>query len=143
MRVDTSNLGYKYFGHGARKPYAAQWLGCVETDDGEQGALALNPMTGGYLMFRHGGRPIELEPMAVLQALAEPVRLNPPGRKPSEQLAAGDVVRVCTVTISEQVRDAARAMGEDNLSRGLRLAVEYVYAFHGEHFAQWRASSGR
>lgn len=118
MRIDTSNLGFKYFGHRERKDLAMQWLGCVEAD-GECGALGLNQLTGAYVLMRNASRPVELDPAAVLMALASPVRFNPPGRKPT----AADA-RTCTVVLTEGVRADALAIGDGNLSLGLRRAVE-------------------
>lgn len=119
MKIDTSNLGYKYFPRRDRKGIAVQWLGCVETDDGEQGALGLNNLTGAYVQMRIGSRPIELDATAVLQALGDPVRFHPPGRK-----ARASDSCIITVTITETLRAAALAMGDGNLSLGIRRAIE-------------------
>lgn len=118
MRIDTSNLGYKYLAKPARKGMSVQWLGCVETDDGEQGALGLNHLTGHYVMYRIGARPIELDSTAVLQALTNPERFNQPGRR-----ASVDAPVVCTVIMSRQLREVAINIGGGNLSLGLRMAV--------------------
>lgn len=141
MRIDTSNLGYKFFSHAHRKGHAAQWLGCVEASDGEQGALAFNPITGAYLMFRHGSRPLELDPMQVLPALADPVRLHPPGRKAID-VPAGQRLAMRAINISDQVHEAAKIMGEGNMSRGVRLAVEFA-ALREDDFNAWRATCGK
>lgn len=134
IRVDTSARGYRYM---SRTEQAAardtEWLGTVE-HNGEVGALG---ETGGrYFLYSSGRRPIELEPRAVLAALAKPVHINPRGRKPG----ARGPTKPTSVTMDSKTREDAQALGEGNLSRGIRLAVEYVCTqVHPAAFSDWRA----
>lgn len=135
MRIDLSNTGYKYYSYAARRKHVLEWLGTVENDAGELGALALNPSTGAYIMFAAGQKTIELEPMRVLQALSDPVKLSPPGRP----AGARGVERMRSVTLNDKVCEAGRIMGNGNLSMGVRLAVEYA-SMHEDEFRAWASA---
>lgn len=134
IRVDTSARGYRYmnrYEQAAMK--ATQWLGTVQTADGEIGALGLTD--GRYYLYSSGRRPIELDKHAVVTALQAPEPINPRGRK----VGANGPVKPHSVTMDSKTKEEAQEIGEGNLSRGIRLAVEYVKTqVHPAQFDLWR-----
>jgi hypothetical protein len=137
-RIDTSARGYRYmnrYEQSAAK--GTQWLGTIQTPDGEIGALGLT--AGAYYLYSSGRRPIELEAAKVQAALAHPEHINPRGRK----TGANGPQKPHSVTMDSKTREDAKAIGDGNLSLGVRLAVEFVTTqVHPGQFERWKAEQG-
>ena len=134
MIIDTFSMGYKYYSASSRKTHTGlQWLGTVALKN-DTGSLALNTHTGNYIMLRHGAKPLELDAMEVLEALADPQVINRPGRKADPHGSS----KARGLTLTDAVVNAARILGEDNISRGIRLCVEFATTRENE-FMLWVA----